>query len=84
MATIERTRVIRPSSRQACSSYRVNIENRAATDDLCVTITHESDTSYIRKYYFSAQKLKGRKSIYFDWNGEDVVWRNGITPSKIE
>lgn len=84
MATIERTRVIRPSARQASSPYRVNIENRTANDDLCVTITHESDSSYIRKNYFSSQKLQGRKSIYFDWNGEDVVWRNGITPSNIE
>ena len=84
MATAERSRVIRPSSRRPDSSYKVDIDNKVADDDLCVTVTHESDASFMKKYYFKAGQLHGKKSIHFDWSGGDVVWKGGIIPYKVE
>ncbi len=78
---IERRRVIRPSTRQADSSYKVDIKNRSANDDLCVLITHESNPDFVKRYYFCAQKLQGKNSIHFKWESNDIVWV-GIVPDK--
>ncbi|MBO8476980.1 MAG: hypothetical protein IAB88_08310 [Bacteroidetes bacterium] len=83
MAIINRARVIRPSSRQETSSYKVDIKNRDENDDLCVTVTHESNPGFHKKFYFSAKQLHEKKSLHFDWNGKSVVWKGGIIPTKI-
>lgn len=83
MATIERKRVIRPSSRLESSPYKVDIKNRNENDDLCVTITHES-ISFCKKFHFSANQLEKKKSLHFDWDGKNVIWKGGVSPTKIE
>ena len=46
MGTIERTRVIRPSSRKDKSTYKVDIERRQEKDSLHLTVTHENDCNF--------------------------------------
>lgn len=60
MTTIEKTRVIRPSSRKVTSSYKVGIEKRGEHDDLHLTVTHESDKNFKRSSIFrqSAERTK--------------------------
>lgn len=74
MTTIEKTRVIRPSSRKVTSSYKVGIEKRGEHDDLHLTVTQESDKNFKKEFHFSASQLKGRKSIHFKWDGENIIW----------
>lgn len=52
MGTIERTRVIRPSSRKDKSTYKVDIERRQEKDSLHLTVTHENDCNFRKEYYF--------------------------------
>ena len=80
MATIERTRVIRPSSRLGTSSYKVDLKNREENDDLHLTVIHESDSNFRKEFHFSASQLKRRKSIHFKWDGENIIWSGNITP----
>lgn len=80
MATIERIRVIRPSSRKVTSSYKVNFEKRGENDDLHLTVIHESDKNFKKEFHFSASLLKGRKSIHFKWDGENIIWSGNIVP----
>lgn len=60
MGTIERTRVIRPSSRKDKSTYKVDIERRQEKDSLHLTVTHENDCNFRKEYYFSANQLSGK------------------------
>ena len=83
MGTIERTRVIRPSSRKDKSTYKVDIERRQEKDSLHLTVTHENDCNFRKEYYFSENQLLGKKSIHFKWNGNDIVWTDGIVPIRI-
>lgn len=71
MGTIERTRVIRPSSRKDKSTYKVDIERRQEKDSLHLTVTHENDCNFRKEYYFSANQLSGKKSIHF--NGTEMI-----------
>lgn len=83
MGTIERTRVIRPSSRQETSTYKVDIERRQENDGLHLTVTHENDNSFKKEFYFSANQLSRKKSIHFKWDGNEIVWKGGIVPDRI-
>lgn len=59
---LERNRVIRPSSRKESSSYEIDLSRRKDTEDVYITVTHESAPEFL----FSAKQLKGKKSIHFD------------------
>lgn len=84
MATIEKSRVIRPSTRKETSdSYKIDLSRKQENDDVCVTITHESDRKLEKKYRFSAKQLQGKKSIHFKWDRKEIVWNAGITPELI-
>lgn len=72
MAIIEKSRVIRPSSRQASSPYKVDVSKVTAEDTLRLVITHESDSSFIREYNIPGKLLQDKNSIHFKWNGNDV------------
>lgn len=83
MATIEKSRVIRPSTRKETSGYKIDLSRKQENDDVCVTITHESDGKFEKKYRFSAKQLEGKKSIHFKWDGKEIVWGGGIIPELI-
>lgn len=72
MAIIERSRVIRPSSRKASSSYKVDVSKVGIEDELHLVITHESNDSYRREFTIPGTKLANRDSIHFKWTGSDV------------
>ncbi len=65
MATVTRTRTIRPSTRLATSvNYRVNVEKVLAGDMLEVHIMHESKP-FKRTFRFEGRQLAGRNNISF-------------------
>lgn len=80
MVAIERTRVIRPSSRKAASNYKVDVEKRGEHDDLHLIVTHESDKNFKKEFHFSASQLIGRKSIHFKWDGNNIILPKNIIP----
>jgi len=93
MATILRSRVIRPSSRaESSKSYKVDTSKILSTDTLEVEITHESDPTFRKVYTFSGSEVAGKSSISFrvsDFgNSIDISWsvRTGLksTSSKVE
>lgn len=65
MATITRTRTIRPSTRKATSvNYRVNVEKVLAGDVLEVLVKHESKP-FNRIFRFEGRQLADRNNISF-------------------
>lgn len=73
--TLEKTRVIRESTRKDTStSYKVDLEKRKTEEDVHVVITHESKPSFKEEYLFKANQLQGKKSIHFSWDGKKVRW----------
>ncbi len=85
MATINRSRTIRPSTRlEKSKSYKVDTKNIGTGDMLAVTIHHESD-SFSKTYLFEGTDLSDRNSISFRVNDYethiDVRW-SGVTPQK--
>ena len=62
MGTIERTRVIRPSSRKDKSTYKVDIERRQEKDSLHLTVTHENDCNFRKEYFFCKSTI--RKKVH--------------------
>lgn len=73
--TLEKSRTIRPSSRQASSSYRIKLSKRKIDEDVHITITHESDPTYRKEFHFSSQQIQDKKDIYFDWDGTNIIWK---------
>ena len=74
MATITRSRKIRPSSRLATSkSYKIDTKKVLSNDVLEVTITHESKP-FSKVYKFSGKKVGSKDSIHFSVheNGNDI------------
>lgn len=69
---LERNRAIRPSSRKESSSYEIDLSRRKDTVDVYITVTHESALEFL----FSAKQLKGKKSIHFDWDRKDIIWKD--------
>lgn len=82
MDILTKNRTIRPSSRKEESSYKIDLEKRQENQDVQVIITHESDTDFRKEYYFSADQLKGKKSIHFYWKEGKILWENGFTPNQ--
>jgi hypothetical protein len=89
MATIEKRRVIRPSSREEFSSYRVHCDKVGVNDLLKIFITHETDTSIDFVYEIIGRDLSGKKSIHFDaikndLTGWEIKWKAEIKPKRIK
>jgi len=70
-----RNRVLRPSTREASSSYKVDCKKVTRDDILEINITHETDPTVNFKYEISGQDLKERKSLHFDAFLEGKNWR---------
>jgi len=74
MATLERNRVIRPSTRDAASSYKVDCKKVTANDKLIINITHESDSSINFRYEISGREISGKNSLHFDATKAGTNW----------
>lgn len=83
MATITRTRTIRPSTRKPTSvNYRVNVEKVLAGDMLEVHIKHETKP-FNRIFRFEGRQLADRNNISFkpvEGNGKILITWSGAQP----
>jgi len=87
MAVINKSRVIRPSTRDASSPYRVHCDDVGLGDTLQITITHETDSSINMLFKISGQEIGGRNSIHFiaseTKDGWQINWLGGVQPNQI-
>lgn len=74
MATIIRNRVLRPSSRDAASTYKIDCKKVTAADSLVINITHETDLSVNFRYEIAGRELKGKNSIHFSASFDGKNW----------
>lgn len=75
MSTIERIRVIRPSTRKKDSPYKVDTSNVGNKDTLQIIITHENDPSTpLFIYEVEGPEVSGKKSISFRVYEEGTSW----------
>lgn len=84
---MERNRVIRTESRPSGGNYKIDCAGIKPDETLFITITHESNPDFIRKYEVSGNKLVGKNSISFnivqtgnDWR---ISWKGDILPKII-
>jgi hypothetical protein len=88
MATIEKNRVIRPSTRKASSRYRVHCDKVGAADTLRINITHESDPSVHFNYEVEGREIANLNSLHFDAtfvNGRwQITWQQKVNIRRIQ
>lgn len=80
MAIIKRNRVLRPSSRDEKSKYKVDTKKVGINDTLYVTVTHESNTEFRKVYIFEGKDLVEKNSIHFSYNGDNIKWSGNKPP----
>ncbi len=87
MEVYNKIRVIRPSTRDASSPYRVHCDEVGVNDTLRITIIHESDRSVNLLFEISGRELGGKNSIHFlpekTPDGWQINWRGGVQPNQI-
>lgn len=87
MAVIIKYRTIRPSTRQAKSTYRINMSNVKIDDEIVIFIDHES-LDYRSIYKCTGEVFKNSGSIYFKVDEVDdeisIKWSSGIELEKIK
>ena len=64
MAEVTRNRTIRPTTREASSSYKIDTKVVTAQDTLIVNIDHESK-SFRKSFHFSGKDIESKNSIHF-------------------
>ncbi len=80
MATIERTRTLRPSTRQRTSPYKVDTKRVGRPDSLRLTIfTEEKPMCAIGVFEFAGSDLASRDSIHFSAEEHQKKWRIKFT-----
>lgn len=87
MATIERKRTLRPSTRLTSSTYKINTEKVTADDTLNIKIDHEDEPGKILfEYQIDGSKVANLNSMHFkaDKHGKDwtINW-TGAIPNRI-
>ena len=73
MATIQKTRVLRPSTRLKTSPYKIDIKKVGVDDILEVSICKEDGTLH-GQYIFNGKDLIGLDSIHFNVINGEIVW----------
>lgn len=82
MATVNKKRVLRPSTRMESSTrYRVDVRRVGRGDILRLAVAHEVDQSLdLIALEYSGDELEGIDSLYFDAREEPGGWRLAFTP----
>lgn len=87
MPTITRKRVLRPSTRDVDSPYRVNTEGIGPNDRLRLTICHEENPNTpIGIYEFEGKVIGGKRSIHFKAEIVEGGWKInfiGLSPHTV-
>ena len=82
MAEIIKRRTLRPSSRRATSSYKVDTTMVTAMDTLIVNIDHEDNPGeIIFSFRFDGSQLAEKRSIHFKEHYDGSIKWIGITPT---
>jgi hypothetical protein len=83
MGKIERTRVLRPSTRAADSPYKVDTSTVGASDMLRLAIRDEKATdSNLVVCEFRGRDIAGRDSIHFEAAPRGKSWRLTFSSAK--
>ncbi len=87
MATIERNRVLRPSTREEASTYKIDCIKVTQNDRLIINLTHEIDPSVMFRYEISGREIVGKNNLHFKagcsggkWH---IHWQGDILPKRI-
>ena len=79
MAIIKRNRILRPSSREPQSTYKIDTSKVGINDTLYVTITHEDNAEFKKVYIFDGKDLVDKNSIHFSYDEECIKWLGSLT-----
>jgi hypothetical protein len=87
MATITKTRTLRPSSREPSSTYKIDTKKVGSGDLLKIEIYHEDNPDQmIAEFKISGSEVASKNSIHFDAietaNGWDFRW-SSAKPNRI-
>ena len=84
MAIIKRNRILRPSSREPQSTYKIDTSKVGINDTLYVTITHEDNAEFKKVYIFDGKDLVDKNSIHFSYDEECIKWLGNLTYRKLD
>lgn len=84
MAIIKRNRILRPSSRESQSTYKIDTSKVGINDTLYVTITHEDNAEFKKVYIFDGKDLVDKNSIHFSYDEECIKWLGNLTYRKLD
>lgn len=84
MAIIKRNRILRPSSREPRSTYKIDTSKVGINDTLYVTITHEDNAEFKKVYIFDGKDLVDKNSIHFSYDEECIKWLGNLTYRKLD
>ena len=84
MAIIKRNRILRPSSREPQSTYKIDTSKVGINDTLQVTITHEDNAEFKKVYIFDGKDLVDKNSIHFSYDEECIKWLGNLTYRKLD
>ena len=84
MAIIKRNRILRPSSREPQSTYKINTSKVGINDTLYVTITHEDNAEFKKVYIFDGKDLVDKNSIHFSYDEECIKWLDNLIYNEVD
>jgi hypothetical protein len=88
MATIIRTRTLRPSNRESSSTYKVDTKKVGIGDILKIEIYHEiHPDNMIAEFEISGSEVASKNSIHFDAIETSNEWNfkwSGAIPNRIK
>jgi hypothetical protein len=87
MATIIKNRVLRPSTREEASTYKIDCKKVTPNDQLIINITHETDNAINFRYEIAGREIIGKNSLHFvanQHNGTwEILWQGDIQPRQL-
>lgn len=84
MAIIKRNRILRPSSREPQSTYKIDTSKVGINDTLYVTITHEDNAEFKKVYIFDGKDLVDKNSIHFSYDEECIKWLDNLIYNEVD